>query len=55
MGIGEHPQHIEEIDKLFSWIEDSLSDCVDKLAVNSGSIYAISGPFQALSILGFNP
>ncbi len=39
---GSGNRHIEEIDKLFSWIEDSLSDCVDKLAVNSGSIYNAS-------------
>ena len=39
---GSGNRHIEEIDKLFSWIEDLLSDCVDKLAVNSGSIYTTS-------------
>ena len=36
---GSSNRHIEEMDKLFSWIENILPDCVDKLAVNSGSIY----------------
>tara|TARA_B100000131_G_scaffold87923_1_gene84805 strand:+ start:76 stop:744 length:669 start_codon:yes stop_codon:yes gene_type:complete len=51
---GSGNRHIEEIDKLFSWIEDSLSDCVDKLAVNSGSIYN-SSPETYKSIYTTSP